>query len=67
MADLYTLEMIYLKGRDFSFMIVYSCALVNVQKSYIQIKSEMKSLNTRRKTESILFDPFDPLHSENFF
>lgn len=44
MADLYTLEMIYIKGRDFSSMIVYTHVPVNVQKGHIQTKSEMKSL-----------------------
>lgn len=44
MADLYTLEMIYVKGRDFSSMIVYTHVLVKVRKGHIQMKSEMKSL-----------------------
>lgn len=35
MADLYTLEMIYLKSRDFSFMIAYIHVFVTVQKGYI--------------------------------
>lgn len=63
MSDFYIPEMTYPKSRDFSFMIDYTQALVNLQKGSVQMKSEMKSLNTVGKTEFILFD----LCSQTFF
>lgn len=55
--------MLYSKSKDFSFIIDYTQALVNLQKGSIQMKSEMKSLNAIGKTEFILFD----LCSQTFF
>lgn len=51
------------EGRDFSFIIDYTQALVNLEKASIQMKSEMTSLNTIGKTEFILFD----ICSQRFF
>lgn len=63
MSDFYTLGMIHPKAKDFSFIIDYTQALVNLQKGSVQMKSEVKSLNTIGKTEFILCD----LCSQTFF
>lgn len=56
MSDFYIPKMIYPKAKDFSFIIDYIQALVNLQKGSIQMKSEVKSLNTIVKTEFLLFN-----------